>query len=133
MPEDIQSLKEEKVKEVEEEEEEEEEEEIRKEEKKTKKPERKASKKNSMNTSMNMNNGMKNAYYDGEKISVKENFDISSAPTMVTVDADVSVKTWFLSAFVPDFGKNENDKESDTPSSFTDRKKIISVRSVLSY
>ena len=82
---------------------------------------------------VNMNNGMKNAYYDGEKISVKENFDISSAPTMVTVDADVSVKTWFLSAFVPDFGKNENDNESDSSSSFTDRKKIISVRSVLSY
>ena len=52
---------------------------------------------------------------------------------MVTVDADVSVKTWFLSAFVPDFGKNENDNESDSSSSFTDRKKIISVRSVLSY
>ena len=82
---------------------------------------------------VNMNNGMKNAYYDGEKISVKENFDISSAPTMITVDADVSVKTWFLSAFVPDFGKNENDNESDSSSSFTDRKKIISVRSVLSY
>lgn len=82
---------------------------------------------------VNMNNGMKNAYYDGEKISVKENFDISSAPTMVTVDADVSVKTWFLSAFVPDFGKNKNDNESDSSSSFTDRKKIISVRSVLSY
>ena len=59
LPEDIQSLKEEKVKEVEEEEEEEEEE-IRKEEEKTKKAERKASKKNSINTSMNMNNGMNN-------------------------------------------------------------------------
>lgn len=80
---------------------------------------------------INMNNGMKNASVNGKKLSPDRKFDISRAHTMVTVDAEVSVGTWFLGAFIPD--DRTPDNEAGSGSGIFDKKKIISVRSVLGY
>ncbi len=79
---------------------------------------------------VNMNHGMKNAAAGGRKFTPERNFDAGKAHTMITADADVSVSTWFLAALIPEGRKDDS---SSSGINRTEKKKTVSVRSVLSY
>ncbi|MDO5558642.1 MAG: DUF5702 domain-containing protein [Oscillospiraceae bacterium] len=57
---------------------------------------------------INMTNGMNNVCCDGRVLEKPEAFDITSAYTMVEVNASAKIHTWFASAIVPDVSCNDN-------------------------
>lgn len=81
---------------------------------------------------INMNNGMKNAAVNGRRIVPEKDFDITSAHTMITLDADVSVNTWFFGAFSKDAVGTDGDNEG-SKSGTAGNKKVVSVRTIAGY
>lgn len=79
---------------------------------------------------INMNNGMKNTGMNRETA-----FDICEAHTMITARSDVSVKTWFMGVFVPNYNMNIDGSttyEYDF-SNLGKKEKIISCQGLMSY
>lgn len=81
----------------------------------------------------NITKGMKNALVGDRIIRPDESFNISKAYTMLGVDADVYINTWFLGAFVP---VSRTDTEQNQSAGFSgdhEKKKKISYVNIQSY
>ena len=84
---------------------------------------------------INMESGMNDIVINNEGIEKPENFDITNAFTMIRIDAEVKMKLWFTSVFIPDYNMTPDGNTSYTYdySEFASKEKNISVHSVMSY
>ena len=84
---------------------------------------------------INMTNGMDNIVIDDTEYEKNGDFNITEAYTMLEVEADAKINTWFMGMFVPDYNMNADGSTSYeyNYSDIASKEKKISYKGVLSY
>lgn len=84
---------------------------------------------------INMTNGMDNIVIDDTEYEKNGDFNITEAYTMLEVEADAKINTWFMGMFVPDYSMNADGSTSYeyNYSDIASKEKKISYKGVLSY